>query len=281
MKISLKHVNYIYNPGTASQKQALHDISLEIREDEFIAVAGSTGSGKSTLIQLLNGLKVPSSGTILYDGRDIGTEKKSLQKMRCRIGLVFQYPEYQLFDETVLKDVSFGPKNKGFSKEEAEKKAREALIQAGLGEELFSRSPFDLSGGEKRRAAIAGILAMEPEVLILDEPTAGLDPAGKLHILELIKKIHENTHNTVIMVTHNMDEAAEYADRILVLDAGRLIQDGDPHKVFSDEQTLENAGLTVPQVTQICLDLGIHGCTTLEEAARAIAAAFSCSEISH
>ena len=247
---------------------------------------GGTGSGKSTLVQLLNGLKQPSSGSILYDGRLVGDDKRALRQIRCRVGLVFQYPEYQLFDETVLKDVSFGPKNKGMTSEEAAQKAREALQQTGLPEELFSKSPFDLSGGEKRRAAIAGVLAMEPEVLILDEPTAGLDPAGKVRILELIRKIRKETGCTILMVTHNMDEAAEYAERILVMDEGQIILDGDPHEVFSRKEELEGIGLCLPQAAQICLDLGIRGCTTLEEAAKAIAKAYGpghevCSEISH
>ena len=251
-----------------------------------MARVGSTGSGKSTLVQLLNGLKQPTSGSILYDGRLIGNDKKALRQIRCRVGLVFQYPEYQLFDETVIRDVTFGPKNKGLSAEEASRKAREALLQTGLPEELFGKSPFDLSGGEKRRAAIAGILAMEPEVLILDEPTAGLDPAGKVRILELIRRIRKETGCTILMVTHNMDEAAEYAERILVMDEGQIILDGDPHEVFAREEQLKRIGLCLPQAAQVCLDLGIRGCTTLEEAAKAIAEAFGpghevCSEISH
>lgn len=271
MQIELKNINYIYHAGEAGETHALKDISFQIPENQFIALAGSTGSGKSTLVQLLNGLKLPSSGQILYDGHSIGNDKKALRKIRCRAGLVFQYPEYQLFDETLLKDVSYGPKNQGLPAKEAEEKARAALYQVGLKEELFQKSPFDLSGGEKRRAAIAGILAMEPEVLILDEPTAGLDPAGKIHLLKLLQKIHTDTGNTTIMVTHNMDEAAEYAERILVLDEGKLIMDGDPHQVFSRDEELRRIHLSVPQVTQICQDLGISGCITVEEAAKAIA----------
>ena len=286
MQIRLEHVHYTYQPGTAGEKHALRDVSLQLEQGEYVALVGSTGSGKSTLVQLLNGLKQPTSGSILYDGLLIGNDKKALRQIRCRVGLVFQYPEYQLFDETVIRDVTFGPKNKGLSAEEASRKAREALLQTGLPEELFGKSPFDLSGGEKRRAAIAGILAMEPEVLILDEPTAGLDPAGKVRILELIRRIRKETGCTILMVTHNMDEAAEYAERILVMDEGQIILDGDPHEVFAREEQLKRIGLCLPQAAQVCLDLGIRGCTTLEEAAKAIAEAFGpghevCSEISH
>lgn len=270
MIITLENVNYIYNPGTVNARQALQDVTLTIREGEFIALAGSTGSGKSTLVQILNGLKVPTSGTVRYDGQVIANDRKELQKIRCRIGVVFQYPEYQLFDETVLKDVSFGPKNKGLSEPEALEKAKEALQQVGLSEETCEKSPFDLSGGEKRRAAIAGILAMEPEVLILDEPTAGLDPLGKEEILDLIRRYQEQNHSTVIMVTHNMDEAAEYASRIIVMENGSVLMDGESHEVFSHPEKLRDAGLDIPQAEQLCLSLGLEGCITLEEAVRAI-----------
>ena len=270
MIITLENVNYIYNPGTVNARQALQDVTLTIREGEFIALAGSTGSGKSTLVQILNGLKVPTSGTVRYDGQVIANDRKELQKIRCRIGVVFQYPEYQLFDETVLKDVSFGPKNKGLSEQEALEKAKEALQQVGLSEETCEKSPFDLSGGEKRRAAIAGILAMDPEVLILDEPTAGLDPLGKEEILDLIRRYQEQNHSTVIMVTHNMDEAAEYASRIIVMENGSVLMDGESHEVFSHPEKLRDAGLDIPQAEQLCLSLGLEGCITLEEAVRAI-----------
>lgn len=285
MHITLKDVSYVYNAGLSGEKQALQNVSLEIGEGEFIAVTGSTGSGKSTLVQLLNGLKQPFSGNILYDGVRVGNDRKALREIRCRVGLVFQYPEHQLFAETLLQDAAFGPKNMGFSNEEAQQKAREALQLTGLREELYQRSPFDLSGGEKRRAAIAGVLAMEPEVLILDEPTAGLDPEGKKHILDLIRKIHEKTGCTVLMITHNMDEAAEYGRRIIVMDQGRIVMDGDPHEVFAKEDIIREAGLSLPQAARICLDLGIKGCTTLEEAAQAIVSEYGrrhviCSEIS-
>ena len=270
MIIELEHVTYIYNPGTAGERQALRDINLSIQAGEFIALAGSTGSGKSTLVQLLNGLKLPSSGRILYDGQAAGNDKKELQKLRCRIGLVFQYPEYQLFDETVLKDVSFGPKNKGLSEEEAKNKAKEALAMVGLTEETFDKSPFDLSGGEKRRAAIAGILAMDPEVLILDEPTAGLDPSGKEEILNLVRHYQQESRCTVIMVTHNMDEAAEYADRIIVMQNGSVLLDGVSRDVFSRPEILVETGLDIPQAESLCLALGIGGCLTAGEAVDAI-----------
>ena len=275
MIITLENVNYIYNPGTVNARQALQDVTLTIREGEFIALAGSTGSGKSTLVQILNGLKVPTSGTVRYDGQVIANDRKELQKIRCRIGVVFQYPEYQLFDETVLKDVSFGPKNKGLSEPEALEKAKEALQQVGLSEETCEKSPFDLSGGEKRRAAIAGILAMDPEVLILDEPTAGLDPLGKEEILDLIRRYQEQNHSTVIMVTHNMDEAAEYASRIIVMENGSVLMDGESHEVFSHPEKLRDAGLDIPQAEQLCLSLGLEGCITLEEAVRAISEKFA------
>lgn len=270
MQITLEQISYTYQPGTAFERCALQDISLDIPEGGFLALTGSTGSGKSTLVQILNGLKVPTSGTILYDGKEVGTDKKALRQIRCRVGLVFQYPEYQLFDETVLKDVAFGPKNKGLSAEAAQEKAKDALQKVGLSEDIYQKSPFDLSGGEKRRTAIAGVLAMEPEFLILDEPTAGLDPAGKIQILDLLKDLHQTAGTTILMVTHNMDEVAEYADRILVMDEGRLVMDGDPHEVFTHEAKLREIGLSIPQVSSICSELGIRGCITMEEAAQAI-----------
>ena len=270
MIITLEKVNYIYNPGTVNARQALRDVTLTIREREFIALAGSTGSGKSTLVQILNGLKVPASGSVSYDGSVIANDRKELQKIRCRIGVVFQYPEYQLFDETVLKDVSYGPKNKGMSEEKALEKAKEALQQVGLPEETYEKSPFDLSGGEKRRAAIAGILAMEPEVLILDEPTAGLDPLGKEEILDLVRRYQEKNHSTIIMVTHNMDEAAEYASRIIVMENGSVLMDGESHEVFSHPEKLREAGLDIPQAEHLCLSLGLEGSITIEEAVHAI-----------
>ena len=275
MKISLDHVSYIYNPGTANERTAVKDVSLNIGEGEFIALAGSTGSGKSTLVQLMNGLKLPSSGSIFYNGGKVGSDKKALRNLRCRIGLVFQYPEYQLFDETVLKDVSFGPLNQGFDQEKAEEKARTALEKVGLGKETFDRSPFDLSGGEKRRAAIAGIIAMEPEVLILDEPTAGLDPMGKENILKMIREYHLSKDSTVIMISHNMDEAAEYADRLIVMDKGRVIMDDEAHNIFMRADELKEAGLALPQAADLCGKLGIKGAVTVDEAVEAIFGRFN------
>lgn len=270
MNIKLEQVDYIYNPGTAGEKCAVRDVSLMIGDHEFIALAGNTGSGKSTLVQLINGLKLPSSGRILYDGKNISDNKKELCKMRCRVGLVFQYPEYQLFDETVLKDVTFGPKNMGCSGEEAEKKAREALLKVGLGEDKFDSSPFDLSGGEKRRAAIAGIIAMDPEVLIMDEPTAGLDPAGKKQILDLLKDFNRQYGKTVIMITHNMDEAAEYADRVIIMKDGSIAADGETHEIFRDVEMLADAGLKLPQAASFCRSIGINHAVRVREAVRAI-----------
>lgn len=255
----------------------MSDICLSLGGDSLTAIIGSTGSGKSTLIQMLNGLLKPTSGTISYDGTVIFTggketkeQKKEIRKLRCRVGLVFQYPEYQLFDETVLKDVCFGPKNQGLSPEEAEKRARKALKEVGMLEELFEKSPFDLSGGEKRRAAIAGVLAMEPEVLILDEPTAGLDPHGKSELLNRLKWYQKEKKKTVILVSHSMEEVAAYADRVIAMHKGRVILDGPTHEVFSRRKELEDMGLGVPEVQVFAESLGIFGTITVEEAAKAI-----------
>ncbi len=272
MRINLTDVNYLYNQGTVTEKEAVKDVNLSIEDPEFIAVVGSTGSGKSTLIQLLNGLKLPTSGTITYDGINIGKDKKQLRNIRCRVGIVFQYPEYQLFDENVLKDAAFGPHNKGCSNEEAIDKAKKALLATGMTEESFDKSPFDLSGGEKRRVAIAGVIAMDPEILIMDEPTAGLDPKGKSEILDLINELHKDRNMTVIMVSHNMDEVAEYADRVIVMHEGRVLMDGDPHDVFANEDVIKQAGLNQPQAADFCKKLGIEGPIKINEAAEAIAA---------
>lgn len=272
MKINLTNVNYLYNQGTATEKYAVKDVTLSVEKTEFIAIVGSTGSGKSTLIQLLNGLKLPTSGTITYDGVNIGKDKKQLRNIRCRVGIVFQYPEYQLFDESVLKDAAFGPHNKGCSNEEALDKAKKALLATGMTEESFDKSPFDLSGGEKRRVAIAGVIAMDPEILIMDEPTAGLDPKGKSEILDLINELHKDRNMTVIMVSHNMDEVAEYADRVIVMHEGQVLMDGDPHEVFANEEIIKQAGLNQPQAADFCKRLGIEGKIKIGEAADAIAA---------
>ena len=277
MIIKLEHVNYIYNPDTVEKVIAVDDVNLEIGDDSFTAIIGSTGSGKSTLIQLLNGLLKPSGGRILYDGKAIYTsgketkeQKKAIRDLRCQVGLVFQYPEYQLFDETVLKDVCYGPKNQGFSKEEAEEKAKAALAQVGVTEEKYEKSPFDLSGGFKRRVAIAGVLAMEPKVLILDEPTAGLDPAGKTEVLELLKRYQKEKQVTVILVSHSMEEVAQYADRVIAMHKSKVILDGTTHEVFAHREELEKIGLGVPEVQSFTEELGINGAITVEEACEAI-----------
>ncbi|MBO7729984.1 MAG: energy-coupling factor transporter ATPase [Lachnospiraceae bacterium] len=277
MIIRLENVNYIYNPGTAEEVKAISDVNLELGGDSFTAIIGSTGSGKSTLIQMLNGLLEPSSGSITYDGVPIykegkltKEEKKALRTLRCRVGLVFQYPEYQLFEENVLKDVCYGPKNLGFSKEEQEEKARAALSAVGLSESLYDKSPFEISGGEKRRVAIAGVLAMEPEVLILDEPTAGLDPLGKSQILELLKKYQQERHVTVILVSHSMEEVAQYADRVIALYKAKVVLDGSTREVFSHRKELEEIGLGVPEVCAFTQSIGLGDTLTVEEAAEKI-----------
>ncbi len=272
MEIRLEHVNYIYGGDTELAVHALDDINLVLPAGQFVGLIGHTGSGKSTLVQHLNGLLTPTSGKIYCDGKDIRDKDFSLKTLRQKVGLVFQYPEHQLFEADVLSDVCFGPKNLGLSKEEAEEKAREALIQVGLGESYFTKSPFDLSGGQKRRAAIAGVLAMEPEVLILDEPTAGLDPKGREEILNLIKKLKEERGITVVLVSHSMDDVANYVDRILVVNHGRICFDDVPRKVFTHVAELEEMGLAAPQVTYIMEELKKRGedvdtsAITLEEA---------------
>ena len=275
MQIELQNVNYIYNEGLAHEAKALDDISLTLGGDSFTAIIGSTGSGKSTLIQLLNGLLRPTSGTILFDGEDISAAKdykKKVRDIRCRVGMAFQYPEHQFFETDVLTDVCYGPKNQGHSKEECEQLAKDALSAVGLGPEYYKKSPFELSGGEMRRAGLAGILAMEPEILILDEPTAGLDPQGKADILNEIKSIQERRHITVIIVSHSMEEVASYADRVVVLHDGKLIMDGETHEVFKNYRELEAIGLKAPEVLYFMEELkeaGLpvdSGAITTEEA---------------
>lgn len=251
MQIKLENVNYIYNPGTTYESCALSDISVEVGGDSFTAVIGSTGSGKSTFIQLLNGLLKPTEGRIFYDGEEIfgkEDEKKLLRDLRCRIGLTFQYPEHQLFEEDVYTDVAFGPKNLGEDKEETDKRVRMALDAVGMGEEYYRKSPFELSGGQMRRAAIAGMLAMEPEMLILDEPTAGLDPAGKIEILDMLKSIQKERHISVLLVSHTMEEVALYADRVIAMNKSRIIYDLPTHEMFSHYRELEDIGLKAPDV---------------------------------
>ena len=255
MSIALEHVNYIYSPGTAYEKRALNDISLEIGQGQFVGIIGHTGSGKSTLIQHLNGLNKPSSGKILYKGQDISEKSFKLSDLRKKVGLVFQYPEYQLFETTVLLDVAFGPKNLGCDREQAEQQAREALALVGLPEECYEMSPFELSGGQKRKAAIAGVLAMNPEVLILDEPTAALDPYGRDEILAILEDLHHKKNITILLVSHSMDEVARFAQRIIVMDKGEVLMDGTPADIFRRHKELEEIGLAAPQAMYIMKEL--------------------------
>lgn len=251
MSIKLENVNYIYGAGTSTETKALKNINLEIKKGEFVAIIGHTGSGKSTLIQHLNGLERPSSGKVIYDGVNIYEDKYDLKKLRCKVGLVFQYPEHQLFEETIIKDVCFGPMNQGLTKEEALVRATDALRQVGVKEELFKKSPFEISGGQKRRVAIAGVLAMNPDILILDEPTAGLDPEGRDKILDKIKELHEERGIGVVLVSHSMEDVAKYAERIIVMNKGEIVFDDNPHNVFSNYKELEKIGLAAPQITYI------------------------------
>lgn len=280
MSIALEHVNYIYSPGTAYEKRALNDISLEIGQGQFVGIIGHTGSGKSTLIQHLNGLMKATSGDILYDGQSIYAEGYDMRKLRSQVGLVFQYPEHQLFEVDVISDVCFGPKNQGLSEEESEKNAREALELVGFPEKYYKQSPFELSGGQKRRVAIAGVLAMKPKVLILDEPTAGLDPQGRDEILDQIAKLHKETGMTVVLVSHSMEDVARYVDRIIVMNKGEKMLDSTPKEVFRHYKELEEVGLAAPQVTYVMHDLKDRGfdvspdATTIEEAADEIMRSF-------
>lgn len=266
-KLRLEHVSYTYSPKTAYAMHALEDVCMNIREREFVGLIGHTGSGKSTLMQLLNGLMRPTSGNVFYEGQDISGHGFSMRALRGKVGLVFQYPEYQLFETTVLKDVAFGPKNQGFSDAEAREKAKEALIKVKLPESCWEMSPFELSGGQKRRAAIAGVIAMEPSVLILDEPTAGLDPAGRDELFGLIRDIHERMPVTVLLVSHSMEDVADYVSRIVVLNHGKVMLDGTPAEVFSHVRELEAASLAAPQVTYLMTELRekgypVSGCVT-------------------
>lgn len=280
MSIALEHVNYIYSPGTAYEKRALNDISLEIGQGQFVGIIGHTGSGKSTLIQHLNGLMKATSGDILYDGQSIYAEGYDMRKLRSQVGLVFQYPEHQLFEVDVISDVCFGPKNQGLSEEESEKNAREALELVGFPEKYYKQSPFELSGGQKRRVVIAGVLAMKPKVLILDEPTAGLDPKGRDEILDQIAKLHKETGMTVVLVSHSMEDVARYVDRIIVMNKGEKMLDSTPKEVFRHYKELEEVGLAAPQVTYVMHDLKDRGfdvspdATTIEEAADEIMRSF-------
>ena len=257
--IKAENIRFVYGTGTSFEKTALSDVSFEIEKGEFIGIIGHTGSGKSTLVQLLNGLLKPTSGKIYLNGKDIWEKPKKIRNVRFKVGMVFQYPEYQLFDETVYKDISYGPKNMGLSDEEIDEKVRSAAEFVGLKKELLDKSPFELSGGEKRRAAIAGVIAMDPEVLILDEPTAGLDPLGRDALLSQIQDYHDVRKNTVILVSHSMEDIARVADRILVMSHGEKYMLDTPENVFSKGRELEKLGLQVPQVTKIMLLLKESG----------------------
>ena len=276
MSIRIEHLNYRYSAGTAFERQALSDVNLELPDGQFVGMIGHTGSGKSTLIQHLNGLLKPTSGRVLYNEEDIFSEGFDLRRLRSKVGLVFQYPEHQLFETDVFTDVCFGPKNLGLPKEEVEARALAALDQVGLKEKYYKMSPFELSGGQKRRAAIAGILAMEPEVLVLDEPTAGLDPKGRDDILDQVAKLHRERKITVVLVSHSMEDIARYVERIVVMDHGSVLFDDTPREVFRHYRKLEEVGLAAPQVTYLVNELREKGwdvptdVTTVEEAAQAI-----------
>ena len=276
MSLKLEHVTYTYNPGNVYETHALKDVNLEIPSGQFLGIIGHTGSGKSTLIQHFNGLMRPTVGTVYYKDENIWQEGYSLKHLRSQVGLVFQYPEHQLFEADVLSDVCFGPKNLGLSGEEAKERAVAALRQAGLKEKYYTSSPFDLSGGQKRRVAIAGVLVMNPQVLILDEPTAGLDPKGRDEILDQIAYLHEERKITVILVSHSMEDIARYVERILVMNKGEKAFDGTPREVFAKYKELEAIGLAAPQITYIMHDLYDAGlkvdtqAITIEEAKESI-----------
>ncbi|MGT2742605.1 energy-coupling factor ABC transporter ATP-binding protein [Streptococcus plurextorum] len=260
MGITLKNVSYTYQSGTPFEGRALFDVSLTIEKGSYTAFIGHTGSGKSTLMQLLNGLNIPTSGSVKINERVITSKSKpkDIKQLRQQVGLVFQFPESQLFEETVLKDVAFGPQNFGVSKEKAEQTARQKLQMVGISEELFEKNPFELSGGQMRRVAIAGILAMEPEVLVLDEPTAGLDPNGRRELMTLFKELH-NSGLTIVLVTHLMDDVADYADFVHVLEKGRLVRSGTPKEIFQEVEFLEEKQLGLPKITQLARSLEARG----------------------
>ena len=276
MSIVLEHINYIYGEDTPLALKALNDICLTIPDGQFVGVIGHTGSGKSTLMQHLNGLMKATNGHIYYNGEDIYQKDYDMKKLRSKVGLVFQYPEHQLFEIDVFADVCFGPKNLGLAQEEVQRRAADALKKVGLGEEFFNQSPFELSGGQKRRVAIAGVLAMQPQVLILDEPTAGLDPRGRDEILHQIKQLQTQTGMTILLVSHSMEDVAEYVDRIIVMNKGSVMFDDVPKRVFQHYKELEEIGLAAPQVTYIMhtlkekgLDVDVNA-TTIHEAAEEI-----------
>ena len=276
--LQVQHLTHTYSVGTPFQRSAVEDMSFDVYDGEFLGIIGHTGSGKSTLIQHLNGLLRPTSGQILLHGKDIWAEPKKIRDVRFQVGLVFQYPEHQLFEVDVMSDVCFGPKNQGLDKEEAEARAKKALELVGLDASYYKQSPFELSGGQKRRVAIAGVLAMEPEVLILDEPTAGLDPRGRDEILDQIDHLHRERGMTIILVSHSMEDVARYADRLIVMNHGQKVYDGTPKEVFRHYRELEAIGLAAPQITYLVHDLKEKGVridgdiTTVNEARQAILA---------
>ncbi len=276
MSLILDKVSYIYSPGNAYETVAIDNVSLRIRDNEFIGIIGHTGSGKSTLIQHMNGLLAPTSGDIYFDGKDISEKGFNKQELRSKVGMVFQYPELQLFEATVFEDIAFGPSNLGLSKEEIDDRVYEALKLVEFPEDLISASPFDLSGGQKRRAAIAGVLAMKPEILILDEPTAGLDPKGRDDILDMINNMHKSTGNTVVLVSHSMEDIARLVDRIIVMNKGKVAYDDTPKEVYKNYKELEQMGLRAPQITYLMHDLKNLGydvstdATTVDEASAEI-----------
>ena len=260
MSIQVKNLTHTYSAGSAFQATAINDVSLTIEDGEFIAVVGHTGSGKSTLVQHLNGLLKPTGGQILVDGEDLNGEKVDRRRIRQKVGLVFQYPEYQLFEETVAKDIAFGPKNQGLPAEEIDQRVRRAMAAVHLDYDKYAeRSPFELSGGQMRRVAIAGVLAMEPKVLILDEPTAGLDPRGRDRILGMIQELHAKGGTTVIMVSHSMDDVARLATRLIVMSKGKLAATGTPREIFSQVEMMESIGLGVPEAAKLCAMLREKG----------------------
>lgn len=274
--IKIENLNHIYSKGTPFEKKALDSINIKINKGEFIGLIGHTGSGKSTLVQHLNGLLKASEGRVIVDGRELFKDKLDMSKIREKVGLVFQYPEYQLFEETIFKDISYGPKNMGLSQEEIERRVDFSMEAVGLSLDLKDKSPFDLSGGQKRRVAIAGILAMKPEVLVLDEPTAGLDPKGRDEILDEIYSLYKNTEITIIIVSHSMDEIAKFATRIIVMNKGKVFLDGKPEEVFMHYDELKKVGLGVPESTKIMRQLHEKGinvklnCITIDEAYKEI-----------
>ncbi|MDY6179823.1 MAG: energy-coupling factor transporter ATPase [Candidatus Faecousia sp.] len=277
MSIKLSNVTYTYGIGTPFEKTALYDTDVEIHKGEFVGIIGHTGSGKSTLMQQLNGLLKPTSGSVILDGKDIWSDKKLTRQARFRVGLVFQYPEYQLFEETVYKDIAFGPGNMELGKEEIDRRVREAASFVGITDEQLKASPFDLSGGQKRRVAIAGVIAMEPEVLILDEPTAGLDPAGRAEILGNIESYRKAKNATIMMVSHSMEDVARLTDRLLVMSGSQLAMDGTPGEIFAQAERLVEMGLSIPKVTQVFLylrkmGLPVENVYTIEQAVEALKA---------